>query len=82
VPVIGIGAGLDVDGQVLVTHDLLGLFDKFVPKFVKQYTQIRSVILEALVAYRDEVKTGKFPAEEHTFKISDEALAQLKELLE
>ena len=60
IPVIGIGAGVDVDGQVLVTHDLLGLFDKFVPKFVKQYTQIRKVILEALETYRDEVKAGAF----------------------
>ena len=82
IPIIGIGAGVDVDGQVLVTHDLLGLFDKFVPKFVKQYTSIRPVILDALAEYRDEVKAGTFPAEEHSFKISDEALAQLKDLLD
>ena len=81
IPVIGIGAGVDVDGQVLVTHDLLGLFDKFVPKFVKQYTQIRTVILEALETYRDEVKEGVFPGPEHSFAISEEALAQLKKSL-
>ncbi|MEW6267414.1 MAG: 3-methyl-2-oxobutanoate hydroxymethyltransferase [Thermodesulfobacteriota bacterium] len=82
VPVIGIGAGPEVDGQVLVTHDLLGLFDKFVPKFVKQYTQIRPVILEALKAYRDEVLSGRFPAKEHSFTISRENLAELEKLLE
>ena len=82
IPIIGIGAGVDVDGQVLVTHDLLGLFDKFVPKFVKQYTSIRPVILDALAEYRDEVKAGTFPAEEHSFKISNDALAQLKDLLD
>ncbi|MBW1712053.1 MAG: 3-methyl-2-oxobutanoate hydroxymethyltransferase [Deltaproteobacteria bacterium] len=81
VPVIGIGAGPDVDGQVLVTHDLLGLFDKFVPKFVKQYTQIRPVILEALTAYKEEVLAGKFPAKEHSFTISAEALETLKKMM-
>jgi 3-methyl-2-oxobutanoate hydroxymethyltransferase len=81
VPVIGIGAGPDVDGQVLVTHDMIGLFDKFVPKFVKQYTNIRKVILEALSEYRDEVIDVKFPAPEHSFKMPDEALEELKKLI-
>jgi len=81
VPVIGIGAGSDVDGQVLVTHDMIGLFDKFVPKFVKQYTKIRPVIIDALKEYkRDVVDTG-FPAVEHSFTMSDEALEQLKKML-
>jgi 3-methyl-2-oxobutanoate hydroxymethyltransferase len=82
VPVIGIGAGPDVDGQVLVTHDMIGLFDKFVPKFVKQYTNIRKVILEALNEYKDEVIKVKFPAPEHSFKMPDEALEELKKLIE
>ena len=82
VPVIGIGAGPDVDGQVLVTHDMIGLFEKFVPKFVKQYTNIRKIILEALSEYRDEVIGVKFPAAEHSFKMPDEALEQLKKLIE
>ncbi|MDX2501928.1 MAG: 3-methyl-2-oxobutanoate hydroxymethyltransferase [Deltaproteobacteria bacterium] len=82
VPVIGIGAGPDVDGQVLVTYDMIGLFDKFVPKFVKQYTNIRKVILEALSEYRDEVIEVKFPAPEHSFKMPDEALEQLKKLIQ
>ena len=78
VPVIGIGAGVDVDGQVLVTHDMVGLFDKFIPKFVKQYTQIRPIILEALSAYKKEVQEAAFPAPEHSFKMPEETLAQLK----
>jgi 3-methyl-2-oxobutanoate hydroxymethyltransferase len=78
VPVIGIGAGVDVDGQVLVTHDMVGLFDKFIPKFVKQYTQIRPIILEALSAYKKEVQEASFPAPEHSFKMPEETLAQLK----
>jgi 3-methyl-2-oxobutanoate hydroxymethyltransferase len=81
VPVIGIGAGPDVDGQVLVTHDMIGLFDKFVPKFVKQYTKIRPVILEAIKAYRQEVLEVKFPAPEHSFKMPDETLKQLKKMV-
>jgi 3-methyl-2-oxobutanoate hydroxymethyltransferase len=81
IPVIGIGAGPDVDGQVLVTHDLLGLFDKFIPKFVKQYAQIRPIIIDALKAYMAEVVEGKFPAKEHSFAINPEALAELKKSL-
>ena len=81
VPVIGIGAGPDVDGQVLVTHDMIGLFDKFVPKFVKQYAKIRPVILEAIAAYGKEVREGVFPGPENSFKMSDEALSRLKEMI-
>lgn len=81
VPVIGIGAGPDVDGQVLVTHDMVGLFDKFIPKFVKQYTQIRPIILEALSQYKKEVQEASFPAPEHSFKMPEETLAQLKEMI-
>jgi 3-methyl-2-oxobutanoate hydroxymethyltransferase len=78
VPVIGIGAGPDVDGQVLVTHDMVGLFDRFVPKFVKQYTKIRPVILDALKAYKADVLDVKFPGPEHSFRMPDETLKQLK----
>jgi 3-methyl-2-oxobutanoate hydroxymethyltransferase len=81
VPVIGIGAGPNVDGQVLVTHDMIGLFDKFVPKFVKQYTQVRKTILEALREYKEDVLAVTFPRPEHSFKMPDEALEQLKKLL-
>ena len=82
VPVIGIGAGPDVDGQVLVTHDMIGLFDKFVPKFVKQYTNIRKVILDALSEYKQEVLAVEFPAPEHSFKMPEEALETLKKMIE
>lgn len=82
VPVIGIGAGPDVDGQVLVTHDMIGLFDKFVPKFVKQYTNIRKVILDALSEYKQEVLDVEFPAPEHSFKMPEEALEELKKLID
>ncbi len=82
VPVIGIGAGRDVDGQVLVTHDLIGLFDKFVPKFVKQYTRIRPVILDALNAYKQDVQEQAFPAREHSFSMPEETLEALKKSLD
>jgi 3-methyl-2-oxobutanoate hydroxymethyltransferase len=81
VPVIGIGAGVDVDGQVLVTHDMLGLFDKFIPKFVKQYTQIRTIILDAMNAYKEDVQSEAFPGPEHSFKMPEETLEQLKKEL-
>jgi 3-methyl-2-oxobutanoate hydroxymethyltransferase len=81
VPVIGIGAGNKVDGQVLVTHDMIGLFDKFVPKFVKQYTQIRPTIIDAIKAYKEDVTTQAFPAREHSFSMSDETLAEVKKML-
>jgi len=81
VPVIGIGAGPDVDGQVLVTHDMIGLFDKFIPKFVKQYTQIRPTILDALNRFKADVQSVTFPGPEHSFKMPDEALEQLKKLI-
>jgi 3-methyl-2-oxobutanoate hydroxymethyltransferase len=81
VPIIGIGAGPDVDGQVLVTHDMIGLFDKFVPKFVKQYTNIRKVILGALNEYKQEVVDVEFPAPEHSFKMPDEALEELRKMI-
>ncbi|MCK4767114.1 MAG: 3-methyl-2-oxobutanoate hydroxymethyltransferase [Desulfobacula sp.] len=72
VPVIGIGAGSQVDGQVLVTHDLLGLFDKFTPKFVKQYAVLHAEIHQALLAYQTDVLEGEFPGPEHSFTITDE----------
>lgn len=81
VPVIGIGAGVDVDGQVLVTHDMLGLFDKFVPKFVKQYCQIRTTIMDAMSAYKKDVQNKNFPGPEHSFKMPQETLEQLKKEL-
>jgi len=68
IPTIGIGAGPHCDGQVLVLHDVLGLFERFVPKFVKGYADLRKVALEAMTTYRDEVERGLFPMDEHSFK--------------
>jgi 3-methyl-2-oxobutanoate hydroxymethyltransferase len=82
IPVIGIGAGPDVDGQVLVTHDMVGLFDRFVPKFVKQYTQVRTILLDALKSYKRDVLEVSFPGPEHSFKMPEEALEQLKKMIE
>jgi 3-methyl-2-oxobutanoate hydroxymethyltransferase len=81
VPIIGIGAGKDVDGQVLVTHDMLGLFDRFIPKFVKQYAQLRTQILAALSQYKKEVIDGVFPGPEHSFSMPKENLEELKKLM-
>ena len=61
IPTIGIGAGPDCDGQVLVSHDMLGLFDQFVPSFVKVYARLGETITAAAAAYRDDVRTGRFP---------------------
>jgi 3-methyl-2-oxobutanoate hydroxymethyltransferase len=78
IPTIGIGAGKDCDGQVLVTNDLLGLFEKFLPKFVKQYIQLHPLIREALAAYKEEVETGRFPGPEHAFKMEAKDLARVR----
>jgi 3-methyl-2-oxobutanoate hydroxymethyltransferase len=67
IPTVGIGAGPGCDGQVLVLHDLLGLFDEFSPKFVKRYANLREVALAALTTYRDEVMAGKFPSERESY---------------
>jgi len=77
IPTIGIGAGPDCDGQVLVTPDLLGLFERFKPKFVKQYINLIPQIQKALEEYKREVIEGKFPAQEHSFGIKEEELKKL-----
>jgi 3-methyl-2-oxobutanoate hydroxymethyltransferase len=71
IPTIGIGAGPSCDGQVLVTPDLLGLFERFTPKFVKKYADLRKETLEAFSAYIDEVSRGVFPSEEHIVEMPD-----------
>ena len=68
IPTIGIGAGPGCDGQVLVTHDLLGLFDELRPRFVKQYSDLGLEIRRAVEAYCREVREGSFPAAEHGFR--------------
>lgn len=78
IPTIGIGAGLYCDGQVLVTHDLLGLFERFKPKFVKQYINLSAQIGKAIADYKKEVIEGKFPSREHSFTIKEEELQKLE----
>ena len=68
IPTIGIGAGVHCDGQVLVIHDMLGLFDDFTPKFVKRYADVKSIMSGAVKEFIGDVKAQKFPAEEHSFK--------------
>jgi 3-methyl-2-oxobutanoate hydroxymethyltransferase len=71
IPTIGIGAGGGCDGQVLVLHDLLGLFDRFTPRFVKKYAELFPEMERALTAYRDDVVNRRFPAAEHTFSMEE-----------
>jgi 3-methyl-2-oxobutanoate hydroxymethyltransferase len=79
VPVTGIGSGPYTDGQTLNLYDLVGLFEKFTPKFVKKYANLSQEILKALQNYKDEVEKGVFPGPEHSFHMKDEVL---KEVLE
>ncbi len=67
IPTIGIGAGPDCDGQVLVMHDMLGMFDRFVPKFVKRYANIKETAVKAISQYKQEVESGKFPSDKESF---------------
>lgn len=77
IPTIGIGAGPDCDGQVLVTNDLLGLYEKFTPKFVKQYSKLHVQIKESIRSYQEEVEKGIFPAAEHSFDLEPEELKKI-----
>lgn len=77
IPTIGIGAGAGCDGQVLVYQDMLALFSDFKPKFVKHFANAGEVMKQGFAGYIQEVKAGTFPAEEHTFKISDDVLNKL-----
>ncbi len=77
IPTIGIGAGVNCDGQILVYQDMLGMFNDFTPKFVKKYANVGEIMNMAFRKYIDEVRDGVFPEEAHTFKISDEVLEKL-----
>jgi 3-methyl-2-oxobutanoate hydroxymethyltransferase len=81
VPIIGIGGGPHVDGQVLVIHDMLGLYKDFEPKFVKKYLNLSDQIFDAINAYETEVKSGKFPQEEHMYHMTDEEFTKLEKIL-
>jgi len=77
IPTIGIGAGVGCDGQVLVTHDLLGLFDRFTPRFVKRYADVHATMSQAFLGYRQDVVARRFPEAEHTVDMPDETWESL-----
>ena len=78
IPTIGIGAGVHCDGQVLVVHDMLGLFDRFTPKFAKRYVNLSEQIFKAFEAYIEEVVKGTFPTDQHSFHIDEKELSKIK----
>ena len=80
IPTIGIGAGPGCDGQVLVTHDLLGLFDRFTPRFVKKYANLHEEMGRAFAAYKADVEAHVFPAEEHSVEMPEQEWQSLLEL--
>jgi 3-methyl-2-oxobutanoate hydroxymethyltransferase len=82
IPTIGIGAGVGCDGQVLVTHDLLGLFDRFTPKFVKKYADFHSEMQRAFTEFISDVESRTFPAAEHSVEMADAEWAELLKGLE
>lgn len=81
IPTIGIGAGPDCDGQVLVFHDVLGLYDRFRPKFVKQYATLGRQAVDALTQWADAVRNSDFPGPEHVFSMDPEAYAAFVSLI-
>ena len=72
IPTIGIGAGAGTDGQILLSYDLLGVFNDFKPKFTKRYANLTEVAVRALSEYVEEVKSGKFPDDDHSYGVKDE----------
>jgi 3-methyl-2-oxobutanoate hydroxymethyltransferase len=81
IPTIGIGAGIGCDGQVLVTHDLLGLFDRFTPKFARRYADLHGEMGRAFREFKQDVETGGFPAKEHSTGMPDEEWQALLALI-
>jgi 3-methyl-2-oxobutanoate hydroxymethyltransferase len=81
IPTIGIGAGTGCDGQVLVLQDLVGLFDRFLPKFVRQYARLGQEMSRAVASYKQDVETGTFPGSEHSFGMKQEELEALDQIL-
>ncbi len=81
IPIVGIGAGPHVDGQCLIVHDMLGMFEAFTPKFVKKYAAIGEQIVKALKDFMQETAQGAFPAPEHCYKMPEPELRKLEELI-
>ena len=82
IPTLGIGAGIHVDGQLLIVSDMLGMFEAFTPRFVKKYAALTEIIEKAFGDYIDEVRTGKFPQEKHCYRMLEGESEKLKTLLE
>ena len=82
IPVIGIGAGSATDGQVLVFHDLLGIYDGHAPRFAKRYGEMREQMIAGVAAYAAEVRSGSFPGPEHVYSIDDDELRTFEAGLE
>ncbi len=81
IPTIGIGAGPGCDGQVLVTHDLLGLFDRFTPRFARKYADLHAEMGRAFAAFKEDVEQKRFPAPEHTIEMPDDEWQRLQQVL-
>jgi 3-methyl-2-oxobutanoate hydroxymethyltransferase len=82
IPTFGIGAGAGCDGQVLVYHDLLGLTERHLPRFVKRYANLSAEIRDALSSYAEEVRSGAFPDDEHSYSMDEAELAEFGAALE
>src|SRR6267143_2008355 len=82
IPTIGIGSGPDCDGQVLVFHDVVGLYEKIKPKFAKRYLELSCEIVKAVESYKNDVVSGKFPTNEHSFSMDKSELERLKKEVE
>ena len=78
IPTIGIGSGQDCDGQILVLHDILNLYDSIKPRFVKQYADLKTETLKALTNYKEDVVSGRFPDDEHSMSIDSSEFIKLK----
>lgn len=81
IPTIGIGAGPGCDGQVLVTHDLLGLFDRFTPRFARKYADLHAEMAQAFAAFKEDIECRRFPTQEHTTEMPDEEWQRLQQVL-
>jgi 3-methyl-2-oxobutanoate hydroxymethyltransferase len=82
IPVLGLGAGVDIDGQVLVCGDVLGYFEAFTPKFVKKYANVAKIIKDAIKEYIEDVRKGRFPAAEQTYSVVPEEKEKFCKILE
>jgi 3-methyl-2-oxobutanoate hydroxymethyltransferase len=82
IPVIGIGSGADVDGQVLVSYDLLGIFNEYMPRFIKRYANLADQIRNAILQYNSDVRTGLFPSKEQSYHLSSTEEKAIKKMLQ